>query len=200
MGVIEATGPGGARFALHDDGTWTPIPERAGDAGNDFRKSSWGDSIARVRECESGQPSNETDATLTYPVQIAGLPAVAHYVFVTDRLVRAKYIITQEHSSPELFLHDFARLDDLLTEKYGGAHTRNDYWIDDLYQDDPSDWGMAVSVGHLARFHQWNRPDVTIVLALTGDNYDVSLQLEYGSTALADLEEQHTRAAALDDL
>lgn len=195
--MIEAAAADGRRFQLHVDGTWTAVEDQPAQSDAGFRRASWGDSIARVKSSELNTPFQETDSAITYEVEVAGLQALAHYIFVTDRLVRAKYIITQEHSSPQLFLHDFTRLDELLATKYGGAHTRNDYWVDDLYQSDPTEWGLAVSIGHLARYHQWNRPDITIVLALTGDNYAVSLQAEYSSTAL---EADHSRSVALNDL
>ncbi len=198
--MIEAVAADGRRFSLHDDGTWSAVDSQSRSSEAGFRRASWGDSLAQVKASEVGQAAQETDVSVTYAVIIAQLNALAHYIFVSDRLVRAKYIVTEEHSSPELFLQDFARLDDLLSQKYGGAHTRNDYWVDDLYQDDPTEWGFAVSLGHLARYHQWNLPDITIVLALTGDNYVVNLQVEYSSAEFAPLEEQQTRTNALNDL
>lgn len=52
---------------------------------------------------------------------------------------------------------------------------------DNLYKDDPSNWGIAVGSGRLSYFTEWQTPETKITLALSGDNFKVNFVLRYGS-------------------
>lgn len=74
------------------------------------------------------------------------------------------------------------------------------FWQNDLYQDDYQDWGMAVSCGHMSAFATWETPETDINLGLFGDNYEISLGVEYSSKELRSLTEQVSEQKHLDDL
>ncbi|RFA15333.1 hypothetical protein B7R21_04780 [Subtercola boreus] len=135
-----------------------------------------------------------------YELLLAQLTATALYLFVDDVLTRAKYLITQEHSHDGAFLMDFRTLGDFLGQKYGPPTSVEEFWNNDLYQDSPNEWGMAVSAGHLSRYEIWNLPETDIYLVLAGDNYQVRLEIEYTAKALVEFETAVKTAAILDDL
>jgi hypothetical protein len=57
-------------------------------------------------------------------------------------------------------------------------------WKDDLYKDDKSEWGFAVSLGHLAYGASWETSATKIEIMLLGDNYEINLFLSYFSKEL----------------
>ncbi|MBH0099376.1 hypothetical protein I6E68_09510 [Salinibacterium sp. NSLL150] len=199
--MVEAMMADGTRVELSSDGTWTRVPPSSStvETGG-FRRAKWGATRAEVKASEGREPDGGVDATLGYAVTIAGLSATALYIFVSDTLVRAKYIITQPHSDYALNLRDFSVLDELLTSKYGQAIERNQYWSNDLYEDSPQEYGLAVAAGHMTRYYQWSSGDTHIWLVITGDNFDIDLQIEYVGKAFEEFESGQTKAAALDDL
>ena len=74
---------------------------------------------------------------------------------------------------------------------------RHIVWDNDLYKDDREEWGFAVSLGHLTYVTLWLLNRTEVFLSLSGDNYDINLNLTYNSRTLKDgLEEKKL----LDDL
>jgi len=57
-------------------------------------------------------------------------------------------------------------------------------WKNDLYKDDKSHWGMAISVGHLVYAVQWETPTTEIGIMLMGNNYKINLGIFYESKEL----------------
>jgi hypothetical protein len=103
-------------------------------------------------------------------------------------MVRAKYIIIEEHTNKNDFLADRKKLEDLLSEKYGAVASKT-YWKNDLYKDKPQDYGMAVSVGHMSMYSTWKTGGEEITLALRGDNFKIVLNIEYSSTKFSAVED-----------
>jgi hypothetical protein len=199
--MVEARLADGTNVELHDDGTWTRLAAvHSNPASGGFRRAAWGGTRAEVQASEGRSPDGESDGNLRFAVTIAGLEATALYIFVSDTLVRAKYLITQPHSDYSLYLQDFSTLDALLTAKYGKAQTQDQFWNNDLYEDSPQEYGMAIAAGHMSRFYRWKANDTSVCLAIHGDNYDISLQIEYAGLEFEKLESEHTQSAALDDL
>jgi len=68
----------------------------------------------------------------------------------------------------------------------------------DLYKDDYSDWGTAISLGHLLYFSTWETENTEIASILTGENFDISCVIEYSSKSLEELEKKAKEKKALD--
>ena len=205
MGVsMRATTESGAMVVLNDDGTWATEPSPM--AGNPaqlalgFRKVPWGATMSEIKASEVQQPDHEDEDSLGFNTVLAGLQAIVFYILIEDQLVRAKYIITQEYQNKNSYITAFSTLKEALTSKYGVSGESNIYWNDDLYEDDPTEWGMAISLGHHSRFETWANENTSICLALTGENYDIQLVVEYTGIALRDIESDHRKASLLADL
>ena len=66
-----------------------------------------------------------------------------------------------------------------------------DIWIDDLYEDDPKNWGRAVRLHHLLRYAQWETPNTRITTVLTGDEYgNIALKIKYRSQRIKEFQEE----------
>ena len=158
-----------------------------------FRETWWGMSEREARATEDGQPLTrkvEGDrVTVAFQRTVAGLDCFATYDFVRDRLVGAGYVFTEEHSSPNLYIEDFDLVERALKGKYGSPSSSGTIWKNDLFRDDPSEWGKAVSVGHLVYRSVWSDKHTTIVHDLSGDNFKVSHFLLYQSKDLEYLSE-----------
>ena len=164
-----------------------------------FRQTTWGMNVDQVKKSENAEPEYDKQDgvrhALSYTENIAGLDCNVVYLFVYDKLVRAKYVIAEEHSNKSDYLSDFDTLHESLTKKYGKASSDDVYWKNDLYKDNYQEWGMAVAVGHLAKFSKWEVQGTTIIEYISGDNFDISLGIEYSSKDLHSLEEKATTDA-----
>lgn len=202
---MQATTDEGKKVILHNDGTWSeataPSPAaNLDDSGAGFRKALWGSNKAAIIASESGDPDSEAPNSLRFNTRVAGLSAVALYLFVEDQLVRAKYLIREKYQNKNSYITDFDRLTEALTTKYGTPDRSNTFWKNDMFRGDWAAWGTAVSIGHLSRFEGWITEETLVLLVLTGENYEVDLQVEYSSTKFKDLESEHNQAAILADL
>ncbi|QDU44534.1 hypothetical protein Mal52_30170 [Symmachiella dynata] len=224
--VESAVTESGKSVQLFDDGTWhlvaTPVLEKDSDEKstsiavvssnrpqstleNSFRQIRWGYSEREVRDSEASEPIHEHSGALFYEGRIADFPCRIIYVFAREICVRAKYSILEEHSNENLYLDDYFKLKELLLKKYGRPVTssgqHSDFvWLDSLFQDDESDWGRAVAAGHLALQSQWETEDTCIDLVLHGDNFEISLAVEYWSKEMGHLEEEEKHEQHLGDL
>lgn len=220
--VEELTTASGKVVVLLSNGTWRfkavnvliqqpePKPDQVqlpgvAPQGFHFRKSRWGMSEREVRDSEPHEPTLTPSDALFYEGHIAGLPCQIIYVFVQNQLVRTKYLFSIEHSNENHFIGDFITVKDLLSEKYGlpvakdGSHG-DAIWMNDLYRDDPDDWGTAIAAGHLAYLAEWDLPDTKIGILLRGDNYEIQLTVEYYGKEYEGLEEETRQQQYLEDL
>jgi len=147
----------------------------------DFRTSRWGDSMAAVKELEDAKLTAEGPDALSYAGKVAGLDAGIVYQFADDKLVAGGYVIEGRHANANIFIDECNELRALLREKYGKPTSDKMVWRDDLYKNDPSNWGIAVGSGRLSYFTEWQTPETKINLALSGDNFKVNFVLRYGS-------------------
>ncbi len=172
----------------------TQVNEKIDDSQSssavDFRKTTWGMSKSQVKATEAGVPNSEDESVLMYSSRISGMNALVIYIFAENKLVRAKYLFTEEHSNRNDYITDYNSLKEALGKKYGKIKNEETVWRNDLYRDDFSQWGFAVSLGHLIYYSQWNTENTNISLVLSGENYDIKLAAEYTSKALEKLEEK----------
>lgn len=192
----------GEKVTISPNGTWRPFGGAALDKNRkkNFRNTMWGMTKQQVREVETVQIEHETDDTLVFLSTIASLECLVGYIFTSTLLVRGKYVIKQQHSNSNDYIGDFVKLKDMLTTKYGEPLSDETIWKNVLYQDDSSEWGMAISAGHLVMYAEWDTDDTTIFLGLNGDNYETSLEVEYSSKELKEVEKNNKLAEDLADL
>lgn len=199
MTDITAVSANGEKYLIKSDGTWSKVLDiKSGDEG--FRGFQWGDSLEKVKREEKTEIVEHSDDCLIYSVSVANLPAFAVYFFANGQLVTARYSFKEDHASKQSYLHDFWSVKELLTKKYGEPEDSHVVWHDDLYKDDVSEWGMAISIGHLFCFEQWNKGDTEITLSITGDNYEIQHGITYKSKLLSPLLEGKRQLEAMDGL
>jgi len=157
---------------------------------NGFRKATWGMTRNQVKATESGKIMRDSENALAYKGSVGNADVLIFFFFVSDKLVRGKYSFLTEHTNKNEFISDFERIKSTLKDKYGDPQKDETFWSNELYKDEPENWGMAIAVGDLSYYTTWENENTDIVLALDGDNYEISLVVEYSSKALHHLAEE----------
>ena len=152
-----------------------------------FRNASWGMSQEQVKEIEKNEfyQKSKNQATglnmLLYKGPAGGHECLIAYYFAENQLVQGRYAFAEKHSNENLYIDDFREIKSSLTEKYGKHTEDNVIWRNSLYKDDISDWGLAISIGHLAFETIWTLPETKVMHQCKGDNYDITHILNYSS-------------------
>jgi len=193
----------GRKVLLKPDGTWEYVQDST-YTGNDFRNVRWGMTIKEVKDRETavfvteGDVAGEhiimykeslTAGSSTYNVGI-------YYIFAKGILVRAKYVLDETYVNKNLYFVPFNSFKDVLTQKYGEPKSDNTAWTNDLYRDDPSNYGLAVSIGHLNRLVSWETPRTKVFLGILGENFEVKVHVEYQSVEFKKLEDKVKKKTA----
>lgn len=182
------------------------IPEDEGSSKKNFRMTHWGMSKEQVKKVESSEFIKEQKGLrvvkglilLIYKDNIAGLDCFIAYYFAENKLTRGRYLFKKKHSNKNLYISDFNNVKKQLTNKYGKPKYDNLIWINDLYKDDPSRYGMAVSKGDLKYVAKWDLQETEIISSLSGDNYKITFQTEYLGKALKEFEKKVLEKAKKD--
>ena len=165
--------------------------------GQDFRNTNWGMSKAQVKQSETSDILKETEDILAYKEDLAGYESFVIYIFASNKLTRAKYSIIEKHSNKNDYISDYKSIKELLKKKYGKPKEDKTIWKNDLYKDDYSQWGFAVSLGHLMYYSSWETDKTNILFLLNGENYDLSTVIEYSGKELSAVEDKIRSAKAL---
>ena len=150
-------------------------PVRSGKGG--FGKTRWGMSPKEVKQHYPKLKKEGEYYAQEY--SISDVDGFLAFDFHEDKLVRVFFISNERYTNDNAHLSDFDTLAGLLEKKYGAPGIDNIIWDNDLYPDDPSSYGMAVSVGHLKINKGWDQGNTRVGLMLSGQNFKVSLSLVY---------------------
>lgn len=168
----------------------------------DFRKTNWGMSREEVAEAEDALELQYGDSPFpgeSYEAKVGGLDCYINYYYIGDKLTSAEYEFSYEATLEYLCINNYRHLKEKLLEKYGKAIEDEDIWIDDLYEDDPKNWGRAVTQNHLLRYAQWETPNTRITIVLGGGEYgNIPLKIKYRSQQIKELEEEFTAKEILE--
>ncbi len=145
----------------------------------------------QVKEAEKElEIVSDYEIILSYEDRILELDCSIIYFFAGEKLVRTKYFFTEKHSNKNDYITDYDTLRTALSKKYGEPLYSNRRWVNDLYKDDPQDWGLAISLGHMEDYTKWETLQTGIFLILYGHNYEIFLEIGYTGKELAELEEK----------
>ncbi len=189
----------GQTVTLNEDGTWDYVEQPTATPHKTFRNTCWGMTRKRVKQAETSELFHEEDHYLLYRGKIADLDCCIVYCLVEDRLVRARYVITEEHPNRNEYINDHETIKEALILKYGEPADDQVVWSADLYKEDDDDWGVSVSLGHLVFGCDWSTNSTDILLMLCGENYEISFVVEYSSQKLKPFEAAARKRKSLVD-
>lgn len=147
--------------------------------GPAFRKAKWGMTQQEVIKSEGTQPEFRKDHMLMFKDTLLNFPVYAVYLFDNGKFYAGKYGFTQKHTNKSDFIDDFEKVKAVLIKKYGMPKDDYKFWKNKLYKDDPAQWGLAVSLGHVEVSASWETVKAKMLLQLTGDNYQILFILQY---------------------
>ncbi len=149
----------------------------------DFRSVSWGMNKQQVKSAEKLKLIDEYKDSLKYDHEIQGIRCNVYYVFESDKLVSARYTMVRKHFDPADYNADFIALKKHLTQTFGPAASVQDFWNNEMYKDDETKYGFAVSIGFLTRTVNWKQERSKVLLQMEGINHEVFTNVKYSSVA-----------------
>ena len=181
--MITAQTEDGRKVILYEDGRWEYIQEGESDISNsqdyDFRKVNWGDTKEQVRINETAKFSFEEGIDLIYTSHIAEMEVMIIYSFESNKLDSAKVLILEKYGKRDTYLTKFNSLKAVLTKKYGDAIEDQIIWRNNIYKNTPVDHGLALKLGHVGFFANWETNSMGIFLQLDGKGDVHSFHIYY---------------------
>lgn len=167
----------------------------------DFRKTNWGMTKVQVQASETAEfVSQDKDRSLTFKGNVNDLDCWIIYVFAYDTLVKARYAIYEEHVNKNEYITDYEKLKEILKKKYGDPAKDRTTWVSNIYKDNSREWGLAISLGQLVYFTEWDTESTQIWLMLHGDNNKIQFSLEYTSIMYSYLDKKLEKENQIDEL
>jgi hypothetical protein len=196
----EAITSSGKRVLLKDDGTWTSVLIKLSESKTDFRNTKWGmtqEEVITAEKIEKKDISSQTKNLLGINTTVSSYPSLVYYIFAYNRLVRAVYAFQIEHTNKTEYIDiDYKNVKEMITNKYGIPKSDDKLWKNNLYKDDPTNWGLAVSMGHLTFSTLWANEKTNVVEFLSGDNFDIKFGVGYSSIEYSGLEKKEKTEAS----
>lgn len=156
-----------------------------------FDEMQWGVSKKYILEME-GKPSSQERVKgqdiMRYLQKVINMDCAIEYIFAANKLSKTKFFFL--NTSPEdknAYLEDYRRIKDALVQKFGRPVEENMNWLDSSYRDDFSNWGEAITLGHLVLSSLWQTPQTEITASLGGSEEEVSLVVEYAALKAREL-------------
>ena len=172
----------------------------------DFRGAAWGMTRAQVMATEPNRPVRVSESNgeivLEYDVSKLGpLHSRPIYIFARGKLVRAKFVVEEQHGDQNEFIRDFHAVESVLKERYGNPKEERAIWEDDSTQQEPKSYldqdratassilpsdrfvGLAVALGHLRLYTIREDGRTKVLHVLAGADHQITHQIEYRAVA-----------------
>lgn len=172
------------------------IQRESGTANNQkefkthFRNTYWGMNKAQVARIEGNPDQRDNSgglAVIQYSKKISDMDCMIGYVFADNKLAKAKYSFIAKYEDKNQYIHNYKKIRDILVKKYGNAEAEKTLWQNKTYKDERSNWGLALSLGHLELNSLWQDSDTEIQLRLNGENGRVFLVVLYSGLSYMEL-------------
>lgn len=192
----------GIKVKLNDNGTWEKVVEltETDSINYNVRKTYWGMNYLDVLNSETIVLDQSNENMLFGTTTLNGLEALIAFDFINNELYDVRYIFINEHAIKSSFINDYETLRTNLNKKYGKESENHRFFTDDLYEDIPSEWEMALGRGTLSYFSIWKTTDTEISLSLYGDNHEIKFNITYLSLKHKDLVKKSQEESLLDEL
>jgi hypothetical protein len=171
--------------------------QREGDeSGNqaesktNFRNTRWGMNKAQVVRIEGSPDQHENSGgmdIIQYPQRILNMDCMIGYVFAYNRLAKAKYSFFADYQDKNEYIHSYEKIRNVLIQNYGKPLDEKAVWQDRQYQNDRSNWGLALSLGHTEFNSLWKDSETEIQLRAYGGRNRVYLVVLYSGIEYMDM-------------
>ena len=143
----------------------SPSPEKKFVYGNFY----WGMSKDEAQAIEKGSFIRDAGLILLYETTIFDLDARLCYIFNNNgELYSVLYSLEEDYTDYNLYLDDYENIREVLIEKFGAPYKEAEEWTNDYYKDNPADYGLAISCGHLTKAATWDVEETDIAIMIEG--------------------------------
>lgn len=146
---------------------------------SDFREAEWGMSKEQVKKLENTDPIFLQNDTLTFKGKVANSAVHIIYEFTEDKLIKGTYKFTTYRVNPNVYLHDYAKVNEFINLKYGVPEYNKEIWHNELYKEKRGYHGLAIATGHLRLESLWDSNKTIIIHALSGNNSIIDHNISY---------------------
>lgn len=148
-----------------------------------FRNVKFGDSAEVVKRYETAELITEGDDNarhyIIYEGIVEGDDAFLYYdTNENDELYAITVIFNESHTDHDLYINSFNNISDKLTALYGEAKVEKAKGSLYGYCDSEGD---ALNLGQVKYRNSWDTDELSAILYLAKDNYEVSFALIYQS-------------------
>jgi len=143
----------------------------------DFRNARWNMSKGDIKKSEKLDLILEKPDVLGYLDTYLGYPVLVFYVFDAAKFFQGVFSFQQDHVNKNQYIADYMKMKETCQARYGPPMQDDVRWKNRLFRKDPKDWGLAVSIGHLAYQTYWETDRSLIALQLEGAEHRISLAL-----------------------
>lgn len=154
----------------------------------DFRQGFWGDSLNDIKREEGKEDEFNVDGIYAFTTYVAGLKCLSAYRFTGNKLTSGKYVFLNNNS--DNCEDNYNKLVKLLTKKYGEPISNDKETTASDYEQMIYTNGELVRNGDMSFKAYWFTPFSTIAIFLTGEQYEISLNIEYYSNKLEEEREK----------
>lgn len=174
-------------FELKIESPATPDEEKAIDEFNGYK---WGTKISDIKQAEISEDLEEgtdyaiADSFLVIDNQeIAGLTASATYRYNDDEILTAgQYTLKEQHTELNDYYDDYVDLVQSFSSVYGKPEFTGYDWDDNTYKNDPSNWGLALSLGNVEFKTGWKDANGnTIYIWMRGGISNITTAIYFSS-------------------
>jgi len=166
----------------------------------DFRGVVWGDDMEAVKIKETEKLIGDHQRNLIYQGRLAGVKMYIVYEFRNRRLIEGSYHNQSRHADKNEFIRDHEILKDLLQKKYGSPVLDRAIWTNDTYRADASQWGTAISLGHLSYVTEWETYNTKISAVLGGKDSNIQHVVKYTEKRSEEKEQKEREKRILEKL
>ena len=145
----------------------------------DFRQTKWGMTQQQVIKSENGTPIAHDNNNIYYETRVLGRSILLSYEFINNNLIRTVYSNKDIHTNLNEFISDYEAFKEVISKKYGEPKLAKTMWKNELYKNDPENYGLAVSVGHLAFGSIWETDRTDIQSTLSSANFKITHLVVY---------------------
>ncbi len=167
---------------------------------SDFRGFSWGESADLVKKKETASLVGDHRKSLIYQGRVAEIDVYIVYTFRNDRLIEGSYHNQSRHNDNNAYIDDYNVLKDLLRRKYGSPKIDRAIWTNNDYRNSESEWGKALTLGHLSYAAEWETYDTTISALLWSNDGTIQHVVTYKETSSREKEKKEQDKRILEKL
>jgi len=154
---------------------------------SDFREAEWGMSKEQVKKLEKSDPLFLQNETLTFKGKVANSAVHIIYEFADNQLKKGTYKFTTNRVNPNVYLQDYAKVNEFLELKYGKPEYNKETWHNDVYKEKRGYHGLAIANGHLRLESSWESDKTIIVHLLSGNNSIIDHNITYYDKSVQDI-------------